>query len=233
MMFATACSVGRMNKTPPNRLRRLLWLWALISVCWAIFVIAPNWSKKPPEPWVWSEERGNTLPWRMVQHECRDRIAFWPDGTRMDDKDLGPGLNMLIDNPYLIKDDTVPRRPLSDREQWGYDVRKKIADCEYAEWGPNAIREQRQELLGRAFIPPAILFLLGVAIAFVWKHYGETIIRNFLMVPPHIRRGFISLGSTSLLLFHGLHGLATRLTPRRTEVGNLQSWLCQWYRSAH
>lgn len=105
----------------------------------------------------------------------------------MDDKDLGAILNWLIDNPDLTE------RPLSDREQWGYDVRKKIADCEYAEWGPNAIREQRQELLGSALIPPALLFLLGAAITYGWKHYGETIIRNFLSVPRHIRRGLIRL----------------------------------------
>jgi hypothetical protein len=111
----------------------------------------------------------------------------------MDDKDLGPGLNMLIDDPYLINDDTVPRRPLSDREQWAYDVRKKIADCEYAEWGPNAIREQRRDLLAPALFPPAILFLVGAIIAFIWKHYGETIIRNFPPVPRHIRRGLIRL----------------------------------------
>jgi hypothetical protein len=97
-----------MNKTPQNWHRRLFWIWALISVCWAIFVIAPNWSKEPREPWVWSEERGNTLPWRMVHHECRDRLAFWPDGSRMDDEDLGPFLNTLIDNPDLFENNTAP-----------------------------------------------------------------------------------------------------------------------------
>jgi hypothetical protein len=204
-------------------LRRLFWVWALISVCWAVFVIVPSWSKKPREPWVWSEERGNTLPWSMVHHECTDRLAFWPDGSRMDDKDLSFWESIIID--------TTPGLQLSDREQWAYDVRKKIADCEYAGWGPNAIQEQRRELLGIALLPPAILFLLGAVIAFAWKHYGETITRELLRVPRHIRRGLIRLYVAISVPW--IACLATRLTPVRTEVRNLRSWPCQWCRSAH
>jgi hypothetical protein len=42
----------------------------------------------------------------------------------MDDKDLSFWESIIID--------TTPGLQLSDREQWAYDVRKKIADCEYA-----------------------------------------------------------------------------------------------------
>src|SRR5258708_1533684 len=58
---------------------------------------------------------------------------------------------------------------------------------------PTAIQEQRQELLRSALMPPAILLLVGAAIPFAWKHYGEAIIRNLPTVPRHIRRGLIRL----------------------------------------
>jgi len=149
-------------------MQRLLWILALISICWVVLVIAPHWSADPgPPPWFWGQ----------FHKECRDRLAFWPDGTRMGDFDLNPYFNEAIDRE---------RRQLTDREQWAYDVQKKVAACEDAEWRPIGIQEQRRELLGWALVPPAILFLVGAAIPFGLKHFGET-------VPRHIRRGLIRL----------------------------------------
>jgi hypothetical protein len=63
--------------------------------------------------------------------------------------------------------------------------------------GPIEIQKRRLELLrealGPALVPPAILLLVGAAIAFGWKHYGETIAPYFLRVPHRIRRGLIRL----------------------------------------
>jgi hypothetical protein len=160
-------------------MRRLLWIWALISVGWAILIIAPNWSTSPEPP---------PLRWGDEHRECRDRLAFWPDGTRMGDDEFEPYTDMILD---LRLD--YSKRQLSDREQWARDIREKVASCEYTEWRPIGIQQIRLALLGAAFVPPAILFLLGAAIAFGWKHYGETIIRDAAKVPRHIRRGFIRL----------------------------------------
>jgi hypothetical protein len=149
-------------------MRRLLWIWALISVGWAILIIAPHWSEEPSEPVFWGDEHP----------ECRDRLGFWPDRTRMEDDDLYAWLG---------------KSQLSDRQQWARDVWFKIRSCEYTEWGPIEIQKQRLGLLVFALVPPAILFLVGAAIAFGWKHYGETIARYFLRVPRPIRGGLIRL----------------------------------------
>jgi hypothetical protein len=125
--------MGRMNRTAPIRLRRLFWVvWALISVCWSIFIIAPNWSGAnlvmPDRYYDWSERRW--LPsWGEEHRGCRDRFAFWPDGSRMDDEDLSP-----------------PEHQATDRERWVQDVWNKVRSCEIAEWRPIAIQERRWEL---------------------------------------------------------------------------------------
>jgi hypothetical protein len=166
--------------------RYLFWTWAVISVCWVIFVIAPNWSgadiqkiDEPPIIWDWRDPRP-AVHWGQLHRGCRDRLAFWPDGTHIDDSDLTPM-------------SAVPEDKLTDRERWARGVWNKVTSCEVAEYRSIRIQELHRDLLRAALIPPAILLFLGAAIAFVWKHYGETIIRNFPRVPRHIRRGLIRL----------------------------------------
>jgi hypothetical protein len=163
--------------------RRLMWIWALISVGWAILIIAPFWSARddsePPIIWDWRDPRP-ALSWGELHRECRDRLAFWPDGTRVNDSDLTPR-------------SAVPEHQLTDRERWARDVYNKVDACEVAEYRSIAIQEQHRKLLRTALVPPVIFLFLGAAIAFVWKHYSETIIRYFPRVPRHIRRGLIRL----------------------------------------
>ena len=137
-----------MNKTKPNRLLRyLFWAWAIISVCWATFVIVENWSpdlSSLSKPDFWGEQH----------RACRDRLAFWPDGTRIEDN-------------YFGDDYREYRRQLDDRQrQWVSYIEKKIEDCEFAEWAPIVIQERRQRLLVEEFTLSAVFFLLGAAIAF-------------------------------------------------------------------
>jgi hypothetical protein len=106
-------------------MRRLLWIWALISVCWAILIIAPNWSKKPPEPLEVSQR--DLVPWGQVHRECRDRLAFWPDGTRIEDRDLTPLL-------------ATPQNQLTDRERWARDIWYKVKDCNTRSGAPSQFK---------------------------------------------------------------------------------------------
>jgi hypothetical protein len=78
--------------------RRLLWIWALISVGWAIYaiyIIAQNWSREPTGD--------KPLYWGLEHRKCLDRFAFWPDDTRMDDDDLKISASDLLSNRISVK----------------------------------------------------------------------------------------------------------------------------------
>jgi hypothetical protein len=179
--------------------RVVLWLWILASIFWLVlpvWIISQNWSDDQN----WSRERvvfARPWGWGDQHPECRDRLGFWPDGSRMSEEVLSE-VRDIVDG---IIDRTNPRIKTPDEvalEEWARDIREKIASCEEAQWLPiekaNAIREDRIRLVAFALLPPITIFLLGAATLWVRKRLGGWWHRlGIPTVPRNVQRGLLRL----------------------------------------
>jgi hypothetical protein len=169
--------------------RAVLWLWILASIFWlvlSVWIISQNWSDDQN----WSRERvvfARPLGWGYEHPECRDRLGFWPDGSRMSERVLSEFRNPRIKTPDEV-----------GREDWARDIREKIASCEEAQWlsieKANAIREDHIRLVAFALLPPITIFLLGAATLWVRKRLGGWWHRlGIPTVPRNVQRGLLRL----------------------------------------
>jgi hypothetical protein len=85
--------------------RGFLRVWAVLAIIWVTFF---GWRE-------YSAESGWTDI--HVGGECWDRLAKWPDGTRLDDWDV-----------YF---DDAPAGSGNERDHWRELIRQKLKACEY------------------------------------------------------------------------------------------------------
>ena len=190
-------SPSSLNKNSPMR-RPLLWLSLACTGIWlslAAWDGAQHWS----DDLVWHEHP--PASWGDQHPECRDRFGFWPDGSRMDAEEFKEFIGGFFVRDFFI-DDLKRRGEYNSeheaRDKWASTIRQKVADCEEAQWLPEAreaaITKQRIGLIAFAFLPPIIIFLVGVSGIWIWRRYANWVWQRhvrgrWLGLPVHLRRG--------------------------------------------
>lgn len=170
---------------------RSLWFLLLFGAIWFgtwSWIIASHWSAQDVTSREYLLQNEFPKHWGVKHPECRKKFAFWPDGKRMNASDL----KLSILDAMAPVNERTPDQVA--RDHWVGAIRAKIASCEEAQWLPmakaNAIANERINFLAGAFLPPIILLLAGLGIAWIWKRLAR---EHWLRIPQHLRRGFLRL----------------------------------------
>jgi hypothetical protein len=129
--------------------RGFLRLWAMLAILWMTLF---GWSEYSTSRW--------TDPGIHVGGECWDRLAKWPDGTRLDDWDI-----------YF---NDAPPGSDNERDRWRETIRQKLKLCTRAEpfaqrwiaWA-NENYVSLQSALILVLLPPFIFLLFGLCVGWI------------------------------------------------------------------